>query len=87
MNADKDRLDSLTERVLGAVFEVTNTLGRRIPRDGLPAGAAYRTRPPGYRRSFVYGQLKESLCWWSSGSVSSIGFQIRKLIEAPVGAE
>ena len=27
MNADKDRLDSLTERVLGAVFEVTNTLG------------------------------------------------------------
>ena len=27
MNADKDTLDSLTERVLGAVFEVTNTLG------------------------------------------------------------
>src|SRR5450759_5046928 len=27
MNADKDKLDSLTERVLGAVFEVTNTLG------------------------------------------------------------
>jgi len=27
MNADKDSLDSLTERVLGAVFEVTNTLG------------------------------------------------------------
>jgi GxxExxY protein len=27
MNADKDQLDSLTERVLGAVFEVTNTLG------------------------------------------------------------
>ena len=27
MNADKNRLDSLTERVLGAVFEVTNTLG------------------------------------------------------------
>jgi hypothetical protein len=28
MNADKDQLDSLTERVLGAVFEVTNTMGR-----------------------------------------------------------
>jgi hypothetical protein len=27
MNADKDKLDSLTERVLGAVIEVTNTLG------------------------------------------------------------
>ena len=27
MNADQDKLDSLTERVLGAVFEVTNTLG------------------------------------------------------------
>src|SRR5450759_548287 len=27
MNADKDKLDSLTERVLDAVFEVTNTLG------------------------------------------------------------
>ncbi len=27
MNADKDKLDSLTERVLGAVFEVANTLG------------------------------------------------------------
>jgi hypothetical protein len=27
MNADKDQLDSLTERVLGTVFEVTNTLG------------------------------------------------------------
>jgi hypothetical protein len=27
MNADKDKLDSLTERVLGAVFEVTNTVG------------------------------------------------------------
>ena len=27
MNADKDQLDSLTESVLGAVFEVTNTLG------------------------------------------------------------
>jgi GxxExxY protein len=27
MNADKHQLDSLTERVLGAVFEVTNTLG------------------------------------------------------------
>jgi GxxExxY protein len=27
MNADKDQLDSLTERVLGAIFEVTNTLG------------------------------------------------------------
>jgi hypothetical protein len=27
MNADKDKLDSLTERVLGAVFEVTNTPG------------------------------------------------------------
>jgi len=27
MNADRDKLDSLTERVLGAVFEVTNTLG------------------------------------------------------------
>jgi GxxExxY protein len=27
MNADKDGLDSLTERVLGAVFEVINTLG------------------------------------------------------------
>jgi len=27
MNADKDQLDSLTERVLGAGFEVTNTLG------------------------------------------------------------
>jgi hypothetical protein len=27
MNADKDQLDWLTERVLEAVFEVTNTLG------------------------------------------------------------
>jgi GxxExxY protein len=27
MNADEDQLDSLTERVLGAVFEVANTLG------------------------------------------------------------
>ncbi len=27
MNADRDQLDALTERVLGAVFEVTNTLG------------------------------------------------------------
>jgi len=27
MNADKDQLDSLTERVMGAVFEVANTLG------------------------------------------------------------
>jgi GxxExxY protein len=27
MNADKRRLDSLTEQVLGAVFEVSNTLG------------------------------------------------------------
>ena len=27
MNADQDKLDSVTERVPGAVFEVTNTLG------------------------------------------------------------
>jgi PD-(D/E)XK nuclease superfamily len=27
MNADRDQSDSLTERVLGAVFEVANTLG------------------------------------------------------------
>jgi GxxExxY protein len=27
MNADEDKRDSLTERVLGAVFEVSNTLG------------------------------------------------------------
>lgn len=27
MNTDEHRLDSLTERVLGAVFEVSNTLG------------------------------------------------------------
>jgi hypothetical protein len=57
MNADKDQLDSLTERVLGAVFEVTNTRAHRIPREGLLAGTAERTRSsrhPGYRRSFVY---------------------------------
>src|ERR1017187_4335581 len=38
MNADQ--LDSLTERVLGAVFEVTNTLGARQP------FSAYFQRPP-----------------------------------------
>src|SRR5450759_5046927 len=65
MNADKDKLDSLTERVLGAVFEVTNTLGAGFLRESLPASAAQRTRPsghPGYRRSFIYSHLQESLC-------------------------
>src|ERR1035441_2432079 len=36
MNADE--LDSLTERVLGAVFEVTNTLGAGFLEESLPAG-------------------------------------------------
>src|SRR5450756_2860996 len=65
MNADKDKLDSLTERVLGAVFEVTNTLGAGFLEESLPASAAQRTRPsrhPGYRRSFIYSHLQESLC-------------------------
>src|SRR5450756_3021078 len=66
MNANKDKLDSLTERVLGAVFEVTNTLGAGfLDRESLPASAAQRTRPsrhPGYRRSFIYSHLQESLC-------------------------
>src|SRR5450755_4317898 len=67
MNADKEcgYSDSLTERVLGAVFEVTNTLGagflekvyqRALLRElGLRGIRAFR-------RSFVYSHLQESLC-------------------------
>jgi hypothetical protein len=52
-NADKDKLDSLTERVLGAVFEVTNTLGAGFI-EKVYRRALLRTRPswyPGSRRS------------------------------------
>src|SRR5664280_1550099 len=63
MNAD--RLDSLSERVLGAVFEVTNTLGagflekvyqRALLRElGLRGIRACR-------RSFIYSHLQGPLC-------------------------
>jgi len=47
MNADI--LDSLTERVLGAIFEVSNTLG---------AGFLEKVyQHPGNRRSFLSGSL------------------------------
>ena len=60
MNADNTHPDSLSEKVLGAVFEVANTLCR-IPGKGLPAGPATGTRPPrhaGYRRSFICCNLQ-----------------------------
>jgi len=48
MNTDEHGyLDSLTERVMAAVFEVSNTLGR-FPRKGLRASPATRTGPPRY---------------------------------------
>jgi hypothetical protein len=40
MNADK--LDLPTERGLGAVFEVTNTLGAGFHRESLPASSAQK---------------------------------------------
>src|ERR1039458_5625161 len=70
MNADS--LDSLTERVLGAIFEVSNTLGVglqhlgcRLPREGLPTCSPQRTRPSrhsGDRRSFLSSSLPGPLC-------------------------
>ena len=45
-NADERGFDSLTERVLGAVFEVSNTLGAGFLRKSR-AGSAQRTRPAG----------------------------------------
>jgi hypothetical protein len=46
INADNTQLDSFSEKVLGAVFEVANTLGAGF----------LETRPPrhaGYRGSFI----------------------------------
>src|SRR5471032_1556358 len=57
MNTDENGyLDSLTERVLAAVFEVSNTLGAGFLEKVSPACIAPGTRPsrrPGYRPSFI----------------------------------
>jgi hypothetical protein len=63
INADEHRqpqVDSLSEKVLGAVFEVAKTLCR-ISGKGFGAGPATRTRSPrhaAYRRSYIGGDLQ-----------------------------
>ena len=52
MNTDERRFDLLTERVLGAIFDVSNTLGAGFLEKVYQRASAHRTPTswhPGYR--------------------------------------
>jgi hypothetical protein len=75
-NADKDQKDPLTERVLGAVFEVSNTLGagflekvyerallRELGLRGIRATA--QTSIPGFYKGYRVGEYFPEFCGYS----------------------
>jgi hypothetical protein len=61
INADNADRNSQSEKVLGAVFEVSNTLSTGFLERGLPAAFAQRTQPPwspGHRRNLFRHYLQ-----------------------------